>query len=378
MRILQLISSSGQYGAENVLLELVTSLKKIQCESLVGVFENEHRPNTEIANAASKRGLSVERVHCGGRFDRKAVEEIQLLIRRCGIDLVHSHGYKSNLYGYWGARREGIPIVASCHGWMGKGIRLRSYYLLDRLVLRRFDHLVAVSDQIASALRWAAIPQRKVSVIDNGINVALFSRPCELPARNGERPIRIGVVARLAKQKGIPYMLQAAREILRESPNTEFFLVGDGPERGNLERVARQLGIEKNVIFAGSCTDMPRIYNSFDIFALASVDEGLPMALLEAMASRLPVLVTNVGAVCKVVRDGETGLLAPSRDPAALARGMRELISSPDLRSRLGDAAFAKVQNEFSSEAMMRRYAEVYRKVLKRPAEPHADAEVHL
>jgi glycosyltransferase involved in cell wall biosynthesis len=173
-------------------------------------------------------------------------------------------------------------------------------------------------------------------------------------------------------------MLQAAREILRESPNTEFFLVGDGPERGNLERVARQLGIEKNVIFAGSCTDMPRIYNSFDIFALASVDEGLPMALLEAMASRLPVLVTNVGAVCKVVRDGETGLLAPSRDPAALARGMRELISSPDLRSRLGDAAFAKVQNEFSSEAMMRRYAEVYRKVLKRPAEPHADAEVHL
>jgi glycosyltransferase involved in cell wall biosynthesis len=378
MRILQLISSGGQYGAENVLLELATSLKKIQCESLVSVFENEHRPNTEIAKAAGKRGLSVEHVRCCGRFDRKAVEKVRFLIRRCGIDLVHSHGYKSNLYGYWGARREGIPIVASCHGWMGKSVRLRSYYFLDRLVLRRFDHLVAVSDQIASALRWAAIPRHKISVIDNGIDVSLFSKPYELPVRSVERPMRIGVVARLAKQKGIPYLLQAVREILQESPNTELFLVGDGPERGNLERVARELGIEKNVIFAGTCADMPRIYHSFDIFALSSVDEGLPMALLEAMASRLPVLVTNVGAVSKVVSDGETGLLAPSRDPAALARRMRELISNPGLRSRLGDAAFAKVQNEFSSEAMMRRYAEVYRKALKGPAESHACAEVHL
>jgi glycosyltransferase involved in cell wall biosynthesis len=157
----------------------------------------------------------------------------------------------------------------------------------------------------------------------------------------------------------VDYFLGAARQILDQKPNVLFKIVGDGPDRAGLEKLAASMGIADRVVFTGGRDDMPLVYSSLDIFALASVDEGLPMVALEAMASGLPVVATTVGALPKVVDSGVTGLLVPPRDATALARAILTLLESPYVRQEMGVRGKVAVQ-EYSSWRMTLKYLSLY------------------
>jgi len=366
MKVLHLISSGGMYGAENVVAALARDLEQMGCWVRVGVFQNEHCPDNNVADQLERRGASVIRIPCRGRVDRGAIRQIREIVRGEQVQLVHSHGYKSDMYSYLACRRLGVPMMATCHLWTRQTPAIRVYEFIDGWLLRRFDAVVAVSDVIAEDARRAGISAAKISTINNGIDLVPFASATPALAeeiKKGDR-LLIGTVGRLVSQKGVDYFLRAACAVLNEMPEALFAVVGDGPDRGKLERLAKELGIEEHVVFTGSRADMPHVYASFDVFVLASLDEGLPMAVLEALASNRAVVATQVGAVPKVIVSGQTGMLVKAADVPGLADAILVLLRSPELRARLGRSGSALVHKQFSSRVMSQEYLRLYEQLL--------------
>jgi len=367
VKVLQLISSGGYYGAENMLLNLCASQEKAGCQSSLVLFYNVHAPNVEFYERARRRGLSVRMVHCQGRADLGAVRQIEEYIEEDGIDLLHTHGYKADLYGYIAARRSHKPIVATCHNWVGGTTALGIYNHLDRMALKRFHAVAAVSDSVVQRLLDSGVPAKKIRTIPNGIDVHAFERAQPLPALDFDGDKVVGMVARLDLQKGFEYLLRAARDLCVAFPSLKVVIVGDGPDRGAIEGMIQRFGLLSNVILAGPHSDMPGIYASIDIFVLPSLNEGLPMTILEAMAASRPVIATRVGAVPSLIRDGETGLLVNPGDTHGLRSAIARLLSQPDVCRRMGAAGHNWVSRNYTAEAMALKYSQMYDQVLGAP-----------
>jgi glycosyltransferase involved in cell wall biosynthesis len=362
VNVLQLISSSGYYGAENVVVSLSEALERQDCRSVVGVFHQAGQQNEELTRQAEQRGLTVRQIPCRGRWDWGAVRAIRDEVEHLKIDVLHTHGYKADIYGLLASRGLGLARLSTCHLWTHDTAAVRFYEFLDSLFLRRFDAVVGVSEAIADSLHLSGIPRSKIRVIDNGIDVSSFShgQPTLAEKINKGQKLVVGTVGRLVPQKGLEYFLQAAREILRVYQNAVFVIVGDGPDRQKLESLASALGITQNVIFAGQCADMPGAYASMDIFVLASIDEGMPMALLEALASKRAAVATGVGAVPRLIIPEHTGLLVAPRDVQGLKLAILTLLNDPSLRSRLGNAGQALVELNHSRDIMAKNYLQLY------------------
>jgi glycosyltransferase involved in cell wall biosynthesis len=245
---------------------------------------------------------------------------------------------------------------------------VRFYEFLDALFLRGFDAVVAVSDVIAESLHLSGIRRSQICVIDNGIDLPFFSQaPATLDEKiNKGQKLIVGTVGRLVPQKGMEYFLGAAREILQVFPNVNFVVLGDGPDRERLEQFVIDAGIKENVLFAGVCTDMPGAYASMDIFVLASIDEGMPMAVLEALASKKAVIATRVGAVPRLIIPEKTGLLVEPRDVRALKQAIVRLLNDSCLRAQLGNAGEALVRRCHSRDIMAQNYLHLYERVASR------------
>ena len=367
VKVLQLISSGGYYGAENMLLNLCASQEKTGCQNSLLLFYNVHVPNVEFYERARRRGISVRMVHCKGRADWRAVRQIEEYIQEDGIDLVHTHGYKADLYGYLAAWRSGKPVVATCHNWVGGTAALGIYNYLDRMALKKFNALAAVSGAVAQRLLDFGVPAEKVKTIANGIDVQAFERGEPLPALSVTAGKVVGVVARLDLQKGFEYLLRAIRELCGIHA-LKVVIVGEGPDRKAIEDMVKEYGLQSNVVLAGQQSDMPGVYAAMDIFVLPSLNEGLPMTVLEAMAASRPVIATRVGAIPSVIKDGENGLLVDPRDTDGLRNALARLLSDSDLCRRMGGQAHDWVSRNYTSEVMALKYRQLYEEVLGRTA----------
>jgi len=365
MRILQLISSGGFYGAEAVAVSLSAHLARLGNRAVLGVFHNVHNPHLEIVERAASRGVAVEIIPCQGKLDWRAVRAVRRCVADHDIDVVHTHGYKSDFYAYL-ALHSSKPLVATCHTWNSDTLSLRVYSGLDRVLLRRFDRIVAVSQPIADILLQSGVRREKVKVIANGIEVERYeSAPPSLRRElRGNGTVVVGLVGRLAAQKGPEFFLRAAKEVVARYPQTLFVLVGSGPLREHLEAQARELEIAEHTVFAGQRNDMPEVYASLDIFVLPSLYEGLPIALLEAMASRKPVIATPVGAVPQVIQHERTGLLVQPQNPSALCEAMCRLIADCSFRQQLADNGYRLVREHFSMESMTQDHLRLYQEAL--------------
>jgi glycosyltransferase involved in cell wall biosynthesis len=365
MKILHVISSGGLYGAETMTVGLCRSLKDAGHYGAITFFDNVHAPNGQLLEFACTNEVPIVALKCNGRLDFEAVRSLRLRVREEHFDLIHAHGYKADIYAYaanFGMRK---PMISTCHTWYDNDPIVYLYGILDRRILRRFNMTVAVSNAVAEQLQKAGVAEDKIHIIDNGIDLKRFgdSDGSLRKELNHSGPL-IGLVGRLAPEKGVQYFLQAAQRVLREFPAGLFVIVGDGPDRGALEATARELGIANHVRFLGSRRDMPQVYASLAVLVLSSVQEGLPMTLLEALAARRAVVATRVGAVPKVILHEQTGLLVQPADPQALADAIGQLLRDPSLCLRLGNAGRAHVQNYFSAEATAHAYLELYRSLV--------------
>jgi len=363
MRILQIISSGGLYGAEQVVLNLARHLERMGHEGQIAVFENRHAPNVHVARAAAALHLPVQLIPCRGRLDWNMVARLRNMVESYGPDVVHMHGYKADIYGHAAIRSLQTASVSTCHGWVDNTLAVRAYGFVDRWVLRRFDLVFAVSTEIAERLRRAGVSPGKIRVIANGIDVAGFAT--DVPTLRRElgldsKCVLVGAVGRLSLEKGFDVLVAAAKIVVQQFPEVKFVIIGDGPERTKLEQLTRECGLQEKLFWAGRRDDMAGVYASLDVQVQPSLQEGLPMTVLEGLAAEKPIVATRVGAVETVISDEQTGLLVEPGSADGIASAVTRLIRDSSLRIRLGQAGRARVEAKFSARAMTEKYLEAY------------------
>lgn len=361
MRVLHMISSEGCYGAENMLLNLIKGLAAAGCDSTLGVFGNTHRLHTEIAVRARQEGIDTCVLNCGGKVDFGALGLIREIAAAKRADVVHTHGYKSDIYSLL-AMKGRLPLVATCHNWTAATRAVRAYEALDRRLLPFFDRVVAVSSPVAERLRAAGVRESTLELIANGIDRENFRTT---PKRTAEH-LTVGLVGRMVPEKGVQQFLEAARESLAHFPQTRFVLAGDGPAMSAMQAMAQDLGIAPHTNFLGQVSDMAAVYSTLDVLVLPSLNEGLPMCILEAMAAGVPVIATRVGDIPQLVEHERTGLLVNPGDVSELSACVRRLLGDHDLRIRLAESGRRRVEANYSAESMGRRYLNLYEQLLGR------------
>jgi glycosyltransferase involved in cell wall biosynthesis len=367
MKVLHIISSGGMYGAEAVILNLLRTLNEGGHAGILGVFSNSLNPNLQLHERAAKAGVESHLIPCQGQIDLTVTGRIRELVRQTGADVVHAHGYKADVYVYLALRGVKIPLVSTCHNWLEQNPLVSFYGIIDRFVLRRYNAVVAVSDQVKKRLLAAGVNGDLVYRVENGIDLRPFDRVLASPREEigPERTLTVGWVGRLSHEKGADIFIHAAAKTLVYLSGTKFIVVGDGPDRNQLESLIDKLHIGSNVSLIGRRDDIPSVFASFDVAVSSSRQEGLPMAILEGMASRLPWIATAVGNVPTVVLDGVTGVLVPPEDSELLAGALVALLQDAGRRERFGLAARKLIEEKFSAVRMAEDYLRIYSESLQ-------------
>lgn len=363
--ILHLISSGGFFGAERVLLSIAECFGKNGFNVCVGALQDERNPHLEVVAEAQKKGLPTFVLESRGRFDLGTIFSLRRYIKENNVSILHTHNYKSDLTGLAAAKLSGIPIVATAHGFTDMDRRVGAYETLDRMALKMFFHkVVLMTDKMLEN-----IPSHKKKVIPNGINTEKFSGNKALRGAVRQKwglsdEIVIGTVGRLSVEKNQALLIAAFKDLPHAHRRFKLMIVGDGPQMKALKDLAAGYGLAEKIIFTGLVRDTSSVYAAFDIFVLSSLTEGVPLTILEAMASGVPIVSTAVGAIPGMVKDDKTGYLVPSGDTVALTEKLSQLSQDAGLRERIRQNALLHVNENYTLERMCREYRKIYEEVL--------------
>jgi glycosyltransferase involved in cell wall biosynthesis len=274
--------------------------------------------------------------------------------QRQRIAVVHASELYSNIFALPAAARAGVPVRIGNRREINPN-KSQLQIALQRGAYACATHIVANSEAAAQRLGRERVPARKISVVPNGIVLERY-RPQE--ARRTRRTV--AMVANLRTEKGHDVLMDAATIVLRRVPDARFLVIGDGAERDRLEQRARALDLGPALQFLGHQEDIPALLHALDIFVLPSRSEAFPNALLEAMATGMPVVASAVGGIPELVSDGANGLLVRPERPSELAASIERLMDDGDLANRLGAAARETVERRYSFEKMVDGFERVY------------------
>lgn len=368
MRVLHLIDSGGLYGAEMMLLHLMQAQQELGLEPVLGSIGARGEGEKALEREAGRRNLRVERFRMRPGPNWAGALEILAFARREQVQLVHSHGYKGNiLLGLLPYPLRRLPVVSTVHGWTSAGgwNRLRLYEWLDALSLRFVDRVVFVSEAMRHHPRLRSLPSAKVAVIANGIPAESAQQENgavrEEIVRFAGQGFSIGAVGRLSPEKGLEHLVDAVADLAGEGRDVRLALLGEGELRRELEQRAADRGIGDRVLFAGYVPDARRYLPSFDLFCMPSLTEGLPLALLEAMAAEVPIIASGVGGIPEALDQGRAGLLVAPGRVAALREAIASVLDEPQPASARAHQARQRLAAVYSSRAMAERYLQVYR-----------------
>lgn len=374
MRVLHFRSSFAFAGPEAVLLNLAVPLRRCGVETkIIAHYRRKagEPARHRVVEETKRAGLEAEQWDGNPIVSPRVLGLLTQELVRGRFDLLHTHDPKSNLVGLLAARRARVPIVATVHLHDTSNFRTRMFRVLDLQTLRFFPRIIAVSSALRAELIAAHLPDPRIGVIHNGIDVSRFGRGAAERADvwharwGGEDGGRIiTTVGRLSPQKGIHTLLQAARLITQKQPRTRFWVVGSGPLRRELEAQARSLGIDAVVHWLGHQSDISGIMAASDVVAVPSIREGLPMVVLEALALSRPVVASAVGGISEVIEDGVSGWLVPPAEPAVLAARILHLIEHPEAGRAAGERGRARVMSEFAAHQAARQLASSYAALL--------------
>jgi glycosyltransferase involved in cell wall biosynthesis len=366
-RVLLLITLAEVGGAQAYVASLLPALAG---RFEVVVAAHGPGPLRAAAAAAGVRFVGLEHVRrpINPWRDVAGFVELVRLLRRERPDILHASSSKAGALGRLAAFAARVPIrIFTVHGWAFaacSGPASSLYRWADRLVRPVTTVTICVSEnERAAGIRAGACSAERTVVIRNA--VSLGGRP---RARHGTtRPLLIAV-GRLKAPKDFLTLVRAFA--LLPPHSFEALIVGDGPDRGTLEREVRRLGLENRVRLVGERHDVPDLLAAADVFVLSSVSEGLPVSVLEAMAAELPVVASRVGGLPELVLDGLTGLLVEPRNAAKLADALGLLVADPRLRRRLGAAGLKYAESHFDPQSFARAHVDVYADELARRSLP--------
>ena len=361
LKIVHVVLSLQPGGLERLVCDLSVSTSRSGSEVLVCCLDVDGK----LSDSLRRAGVRVLVVKRRPGLDASLILRLARLFRRERVGVVHTHGLDPMLYAGWAARLAGIPgRVHTQHATMLEAADWRRR-LKFRVAARAFHKIVAVSARTHDIVLAHHHAAAQVVTIANGVDERRFAAAVPhqaLPVVPGERrDLVIGTVARLAPEKALDRLLDVFAIVRQTRPRVRLIIVGDGPERGRLEALVDRLGIRPAVSFLGHQDNVERILQQFDVFVLSSLTEGIPLALLEAMAAGIPVVATAVGGVPEVVGHAESGLLVSPEDPRSLLHAIVDLLDHPEKRASLGTKAAARIRDKFSLSRMAADYRKLYR-----------------
>ncbi len=305
-----------------------------------------------------------------GLWDARVIRRLLRVCRDERVTIWHAHDYKSNALGLLLRRFHPMRLVTTVHGWVEHTRKLRLYYALDRLCLRRYDRVICVSGDLREACLNAGVADERCVLIENAIDVDQCRRQLDAAAarrRLGlpEPGLWIGACGRLSAEKGFEHLILAVDLLLSEGTDARLVILGDGDQRPKLQALIDCLGRQDRIGLAGYQAELDPWYQALDVFALSSLREGLPNVVLEAMAWRLPVVATRIAGVPAAVQDNVSGLLVPPGDVGSLAGALRRLAGDGPLRDRLGTAARQTIEARYGFRRRMEKVRRVYDELLE-------------
>lgn len=297
--------------------------------------------------------------HCYSRLKK--------VIDANNYDLIHTHGYLADFFGYLVSKKTNIPIMSTCHGFIDEGIKLTLYNRLDRQILKYFDRIIAVSDLIKSTLVTQGIFPDNISVVINATPTKAGAKDVqknrsalrsELKMKQEE--IIIGYVGRLSKEKGIKYLFEAIAMLVKEFVPVKLLIVGDGPQKSELYQLTISLNIEGKVILTGFQPNVDEWIAVMDFFVLPSITEGTPMALLEVMSQGVPCIASAVGGIPQVIDSGVDGILVAPGKPDEICDAILKLSRDHVKRNYISKNAKEKVLLKYNVKEWTKKIEKEY------------------
>jgi glycosyltransferase involved in cell wall biosynthesis len=356
--IVHVLSSYGVGGQERVALDLAIGQRARGHR--VAVISLAPPPDGAMADEFREHGITVDRVAKRGGLDPTLIPRLVMALRRHGADIVHTHNPLPLIYGAPAAR---LVRAGAIHTKHGKNPGTRGLIALRRAAARLVHAFVAVSETTAEQAREQRdMPLHKLHVIPNGIRLDRYAP--DLAARAAARAelglgdaYVIGTVGRIDTYKNQTMLVRALAP--RLGRDVRLVIIGEGPARADVEAEVARLADPSSVVLTGRRMDVPKLIHAFDVFALSSQSEGLPLVVPEAMAAGLPIVTTSVGGLPTVVDEGHTGLLVPV-DERAFGQALGRLIDDRALAKQLGTNAREVALARYSSDRMVEAYLDLY------------------
>lgn len=370
INVLHLRSSSGFGGGEQVILTICKNLNKEKFQPFVACFTEKKGTEKALLERAQFFNIPTILIRTKRRLDIKGIIQLRNYLRELNIKIVHSHDFKSNLYALLSCIGSKVKCVSTMHGIIIPfSLKFKfTIWINDHILNLFFDRIIAVADHIAEGVRRCGVPAKKIVTIYNGLDETLM--PQEFKTNN--EPLYfpsdgyiVATITRLYPSKGNKYLIEAAKEIVKNYRQIYFFIVGDGPSKTELEEQVKNLSLTENVIFTGHRNDVKEILEKINLFVLPSLQEGTPMIVMEAMALGKPIIATDIPGVNRLIENNITGILVPPADSIRLAEAILYLYRNPDFANKLGEQAKKVFKEKFTAEQMVRKTEQLYEELVK-------------
>ncbi|MGO1788326.1 MAG: glycosyltransferase [Sphingobacterium sp.] len=367
LNILHITFNMGIGGTEQVIRQLVAHLPVDQFANHILCIDGEVGP---LGNLIVEEGGCVTSIARTPGFDWALIRHIRAIIKEKVIDIVHCHQYTPFVYGWFGALGTSARLVFTEHGrFFPDRYRFRAVFINPMMALTA-GSVVAISHATKNALsRYEFIPRSKIEVIYNGIkpltagpkDKSEIKQSLGVPADT----FVFGTVSRLDPIKNQELMLRAFARFREINHDSMLLVVGDGPDKGSLVQLARELDIERSVWFVGFITQPCQHMAAMDVFLLSSHTEGTSMTLLETMSLGIPVIATNVGGNPEIVKDKQTGLLTSPGSVEDFLSAMNGLYENSQKRESMSAESIKRFRQRFAADQMAKAYGSIYKRLAK-------------
>ena len=358
IKVLQLGSPTGLYGAERWILALVRNLNPTKVHSIVSAIKDDPVLEVPLCARAEEFGFEAKIFTAYGKYNISAVKQLKQYIVANKIDILHTHGYKQDLIGFLATRGTNCKIISTPHGWSrNAGFTLQCYEALDRLIFPFLNTVAPLSPDLYNNLRYIPFLKDKLKYIQNGVDTIEIEECKTIDSQLIEWKKKgyfiIGYIGQLIHRKGLDILFRAAAMLDIEY---KIALIGKGEQQDYLEQLAADLDIDQNVTFFGFKSNRLEYLNGFDIFVLPSRLEGIPRCLMEALTAQIPVVSSNIPGSTELIKDGRTGYLFTSDNPAELAQKILLIKKQYPEMSKIKQRGKATIIQEYSALKMAKKY----------------------
>jgi glycosyltransferase involved in cell wall biosynthesis len=377
MNILHLRDSGGIFGAERILLSIISNLDRKNFMSYVVCMHSMGDEGKDLMQAIEHLGFEAQVLRMHGRFDLGAVISLRRIISQNQIDVIHCHDFKSNFYGLLSTLGTSVRRVTTSHGSTLNGM-LKYYSLIDTYFTLRFYHkVITVSEKLTEYYHKRGFQKNKITEVINGIDTSYYlakiqemkNSPEISELQLPEKRLVLGTIGRLFPEKGIDFLVKSFQRLRNEFPNLYLLVVGDGPERKNLEKLVDSLNLGVHVLFTGVLNNVIPALQQMDIFVMPSLREGFPNVILEAAFFEKRIVTTNVGSIPLLIQEGKTGILVRPASVESLTQGIKRCLLQETETRTMAVLARKKLEKDFTSKQMVRKIENVYLKLYEKQNE---------